>query len=62
MVPKTPLLSKNEVVRVVVPSIWSERCLGFQMLRWSMYVALPGWCGGVKVGITTPSHIITGRD
>ena len=39
MVPKTPLWSKNEVMRVVVPLIWSSRCFGSQMVRWSIYVA-----------------------
>ena len=33
MIPKFPLLFKNEVVRVVVHPIWSARCLGSQMVR-----------------------------
>ena len=39
MVPKTPLWSKNEVLRVVVLPICSARCLGSHMVRWSTHVA-----------------------
>jgi len=62
IVPKTPVWSKKEVVRMVVPPIWPTRCLGSQMVRWSMHVARPGWCGGVKVKVSAPSHIKHGRD
>jgi hypothetical protein len=61
-VSKTPLWYKNEVMRVVVLPICSARCLGFHMVRWSMHVAWPGWCGGVKVGVSAPSHLRNGRD
>jgi len=62
MVLKTPSWSKNEVVRVVVPQIWWASCPGSQMARWSMHVAWLGWRGGVKAGVTTPSHLLDGRD
>jgi hypothetical protein len=62
MVPKTPLLSENEVVRVVVPPTWSARCFGSQMMRWSMHVAWTGWYIGVMVGVVAPSHFKTRRD
>jgi hypothetical protein len=39
MFPMTPLWSKKEVGRVVVPSTWAARCPGSQIVRWSMHVA-----------------------
>jgi len=62
MVPRTPLWYKNELVRVVVLPIWSVRRLGSHMVRWSMYVAWLGWCGGVKVEVLAHSHLKNGRD
>ena len=61
MVPMTPLWSKKEVERVMVSPIRSERCRGFQMARRSMHVAKQGWCGGVKVRVSSPFHLIKGR-
>ncbi len=33
MLPMTPLWSKNEVVRLVVPPTWAARCPGSQIVR-----------------------------
>jgi hypothetical protein len=59
--PQNPLWYRKEVGRVIVFPIWSARCRGFQMMRWSMHVARPGWRGGVKMGVSAPSHIKNGR-
>ena len=56
-VPMTLLSYKNEVGRVLVPPIWSARCLGSQMMRWSMHIAGPGWCGCLKVKDSAFSHL-----
>ena len=61
MGPKTPLWSKKEVGRVIVPPIWLSRCPRTQMARCLMHVAMSGWCGGVKLEVSAPSHLKNGR-
>ncbi len=65
MVPKTPLWSKNAVVKgggslyLVSTVLWIPNGEVTDARR---HVAWPGWCGGVKVGVSAPSHLKNGRN